>query len=90
MPKYIVERTFPGEAKASAGASGAAASMADLERNCDLGVTWVQSFISEDRARSFCVFEAPTPEALRKALTRTALMIEAITQVRVLDPWFYH
>jgi len=89
MPKYIVERTFPEGVGVGAGAGGAAASLADVERNFDLGVTWVQSFITEDRRKSFCVYEAPTPEAIRKASARIALPIDSITQVRVLDPWFY-
>jgi hypothetical protein len=89
MPKYIVERTFPEGAGVGVGAGGAAASLADVERNLDLGVTWVHSYITEDRRKSFCIYEAPTPEAIRKASAWIALPIDSITQVRVLDPWFY-
>jgi hypothetical protein len=37
----------------------------------------------------FCVYDAPDPESIRKSATRNDLPIDHITQVRVLDPYFY-
>ena len=37
----------------------------------------------------FCVYDAPNPEAIRKAASRHRLPLEQITQVRVLDPYCY-
>jgi hypothetical protein len=45
--------------------------------------------VSEDKGRTFCVYDAPTPEAIRKAASRNELPVDRITQVRVLDPYFY-
>ena len=59
-----------------------------VERNADEGVTWVHSYVSDDRTKTFCVYDAPTPEAIRKAAARNRLPVERITQVRVLDPDF--
>src|SRR2546425_10604533 len=40
-------------------------------------------------AKTYCVYDAPTPEAIRKTATRNALPVDRITQVRVLDPYFH-
>jgi hypothetical protein len=60
-----------------------------IERNAQEGVTWISSFVSEDKTRTFCVYDAPSPEAIRKTALRNALPVDQITQVRVLDPYFY-
>ena len=52
-------------------------------------MTWISSFVSEDKNRTFCIYDAPTPEAIRKTATRNELPVDRITQVRVLDPYFY-
>jgi hypothetical protein len=52
-------------------------------------VTWVHSYVRPDKKVSFCVYDGPDPESIRKAATRNGLPIEGITEVRVLDPYFY-
>ena len=52
-------------------------------------MTWVHSYVSEDKAATFCVYDAPSPEAIREAALRNDLSVDRITQVRVLDPYFY-
>ena len=44
-----------------------------VERNEDDGVTWVHSYVSDDKTLVFCVYEAPSPEAIRRAAARNAL-----------------
>jgi hypothetical protein len=83
MPRYIVERALTHGWPIPVGDRGV------LERNADEGVTWIQSYVSEDGTTAFCLYEAPTPEAIRKTAVRNALPVERITQVRVLDPYFY-
>jgi hypothetical protein len=65
------------------------ASCEDAERNRDLGITWLHSYVSEDGKKTFCVYDGPSPEAIRKAAARDHLPVDRITQVRVLDPYFY-
>ena len=89
MPRYVVERTFPEGLNVPAGNDGAAMCMTLVERNADAGVTWVHSYVSADKAKTFCVYDAPTPEAVRKTASRNDLPIDRITEVRVLDPYFY-
>jgi Nickel responsive protein SCO4226-like len=89
MPRYVVERTFPDGWHVPADADGAELCLAIGERNADEGVTWLHSYVSDDRTKSFCVYEAPTPEAIRRTAARNDLPVDVITQVRVLDPYFY-
>jgi hypothetical protein len=60
-----------------------------VERNADDGVTWIHSYVSGDRSKTYCVYDAPTPEAIRKAARRNDLPVDQITEVSVLDPYFY-
>lgn len=85
MPRYIVERSFPDRLLIPAGERCRAV----VERNADEGVTWVHSYVSDDKTKTFCVYDAPSPEAIRKTAARNELPVERITQVRVLDPYFY-
>jgi hypothetical protein len=89
MPRYVVERIFPEGLGVAAGAEGAVLSPAVVERNADEGVTWVHSYVSEDRQKTFCIYDAPSPEAIRKTAARNHLPVDRITQVRVLDPYSY-
>jgi hypothetical protein len=89
VPRYIVERSFPDGLLIPMNSEGTAAYLAIVERNAAEGVTWMHSYLSDDRARSFCVYEAPTPEAIRTTGARNKLPVERITAVRVLVPYFY-
>jgi hypothetical protein len=89
MPRYVVERTFPNGLQIPAGAEGTELCLAVVEENGSEGVTWLSSYVSADRYRTFCVYDAPNPEAIRKTATRNQLPVDRITQVRVLDPYFY-
>jgi len=89
MPRYVVERTFPEGLGIPTGEEGVRACLGVVERNADEGVTWVHSYVSEDRSKTFCVYDGPTPEAIRKTAARNHLPVDRITQVRVLDPYFY-
>jgi hypothetical protein len=88
MPRYMVQRSFPDGLQIAAD-GGVEVCRRVIERNTDEGVTWLSSFVSEDRKHSFCVYDAPTPEAIRKSAARNELPVDQITRVRVLDPYFY-
>jgi hypothetical protein len=89
MPRYVVERAFPDGLEISPGEEGDEACRRVVETNAGEGVTWIQSYVAEDRKKTFCIYEAETPEAIRSTAARNGLPIERITQVRVLDPYFY-
>ena len=89
MPRYVVQRSFPEGLQIPPGQSGLDICRGVVERNAEEGVTWLRSFVSDDKKRSFCVYDAPTPEAIRKTAARNELPVDEITQVSVLDPYFY-
>ncbi|MBV9005142.1 MAG: DUF4242 domain-containing protein [Solirubrobacterales bacterium] len=89
MPRYMVQRTFPEGLQISIANGGAEVCGAVIERNAEEGVTWVHSYVSVDKRATFCVYDAPSPEAVRRTAARNQLPVDRITQVRVLDPYFY-
>jgi hypothetical protein len=89
MPRYIVQRSFPDGLEIPIADGGSDICMRVVERNAEEGVTWVHSYVSEDKRTSFCVYDAPSPEAIRKTAGRNDLPVDQITRVRVLDPYFY-
>ncbi len=88
MPRYVVQRTFP-DGLTIPTDRGPDVCSGVVERNADEGVTWINSYVSEDKTRTFCVYDAPSPEAIRKTAARNELPVDEITRVTVLDPYFY-
>ena len=79
MPRYVIERTFP---------SGVAIPVDEVvERNADDGVTWLHTYVSDDSRKAFDVYDAPSPEAIRRTAAQNRLPVDAITEVRVLEPY---
>jgi uncharacterized protein DUF4242 len=89
MPRYLVQRSFQDGLHIPIGNGGADVCGTVIETNSEDGVTWIHSYVSEDRHTTFCVYDAPNPEAIRKTAARNDLPVDRITQVRVLDPYFY-
>jgi hypothetical protein len=89
MPRYVIERTFQDGLRIPATEVGAEACRAVVGRNGELGVTWVHSYVSDDKRKTFCIYDGPDPESIRKAAERNGLPIDNITRVSVLDPYFY-
>ncbi len=89
MPRYVVQRTFPDGLHIRIDDGSAELCRGIVERNAEDGVTWIESFVSEDRTRSFCIYDAPSPEAIRATAARNDLPVDQITRVSVLDPFFY-
>lgn len=90
MPRYLIERTFPDGLGIAADRAGAEACLNVVGRIADHGVSWIHSYVSEDRRSTYCVYDGPSPEAIRAAAKATDLPIDRITKVAVLDPYFHH
>jgi hypothetical protein len=86
MPRYLVRRIFPATWDIGADLEGGCRQI--LERNRD-EVTWLHSYVSDDGRQAFCVYDAPSPEAIRKSAQRNDLPVDSITCIRVLDPHQY-
>jgi uncharacterized protein DUF4242 len=89
MPRYMVERTFKGGLEIPVNAEGAAVCQVVVGKNAEDGVTWVHSYVSEDKQKTFCIYDAPNPEAIRRTAEKNKLPVDRITRVSVLDPYFY-
>lgn len=90
MPRYMVERSFPDGLHIPTDSSGAEALRGIVERNAGEGVSWVHSYVTPDKKRTFCVYDAPSAQAIRTAADKNGVPVDAIHEVQVLDPYFYH
>ncbi len=89
MPRSLVERTFPDGLDIPQNAAGTEMVEGVVARNLDEQVTWVRSFVSDDTRKTFCIYDGPSPEAIRRSAGASGLPVDSITQVSVLDPYFY-
>jgi hypothetical protein len=76
MPLYVIERTFAEQLDLT----GDDVRLID-EINADEGVHWVFSFLSADRLRTYCLYEAPSPDAVREAARRANVPVDAVVEV---------
>lgn len=90
MPRYLVAREFEAGLHIPMDEQGASGCSLIVQRNAALGVTWLHSYVSEDKSRTFCVYDAPNAEAIRRAAAESSLPVQEITRISVLDPYFYH
>ncbi len=90
MPRYMVERTFPDGLEIPTTDDGAKVCLGVVGNNADVGVTWVHSYVSDDKKKTFCIYDGPNPEAIRNAATANGLPVDSVSAVSVLDPYFYH
>lgn len=89
MPRYLIERSFPQGLSIPLDDDGRKAVAGVVAVNAEHGVTWVHSYVNPERSQTFCIYDAPTPEAIRKVADRNGLPVGRITEVNVLDPYFY-
>ena len=89
MARFLVERTFPDGLHIPMDADGAETCLGVVGRNAEVGVTWVHSYVTEDKTKTFCVYDGPDATAIQRAAERNGLPIDSVTRVSVLDPYFY-
>lgn len=89
MPRYVIERTFPDGLAIPMNATGSEVTRKVVRRNAEEGVTWVHSYVTQDKKKTFCVYDGPSPESIRKVAEKNGLPVDRISEVRVLDPYFY-
>jgi hypothetical protein len=76
MPVFLIERNFAEQLNISR--DGAAAVN---EINADVGVQWLISFLSADKKKSYCLYEASSAEAIREAARRAGIPADEIVEV---------
>ncbi|HEX6021693.1 MAG TPA: nickel-binding protein [Solirubrobacter sp.] len=81
MPLYMIERAFADDLELSS----EDVRLID-EINADEGVRWLFSFLSADRRHTYCLYEAPSPDAIRAAARRANVPADAIVEVSPASP----
>jgi Protein of unknown function (DUF4242) len=76
VPVFMVERRFAEELEAAADVLDGINRINDEE-----GVRWLYSFLSADRRKTYCLYEAPSPDAIRQAAARAGLPADVIVEV---------
>jgi hypothetical protein len=76
MPLYVIERTFADQLDLT----NDDVKLID-EINADEGVRWLFSFLSADRLRTYCLYEAPSPDAVMAAAQRANIPADAVVEV---------
>ncbi len=89
MPRYLVERTFADQLGLPGPDAEASARRNFIENNALDSVTWVHSYVAPNRKKSYCIYDAPTPEAVRRAAGRNGLPVDRITEVQEIYPYPY-
>lgn len=76
MPVFMVERRFAEDLETSA-------EVADrINRiNEEEGVRWLFSFLSADKRKTYCLYEAPFADTIRRAAHRAGLPADAVIEV---------
>jgi hypothetical protein len=76
MPIYVIERRYAEQIDVSV------EDVKEIEAvNADENVQWIFSFLTVDRMRTYCLYEAPSPDALRAAARRLNIPADAIVEV---------
>ena len=81
MPLFVIERNYAEQLEVTID------SAADLKAvNDDVGVAWLFSFLSGDKKKTYCLYEAPSAEAIVEAARRAGLPADIVTEVSELRP----
>jgi c-di-AMP phosphodiesterase-like protein len=89
MHRYLVERTFPDGLEIPVNMEGSKMCLNVVSVNAEDNVSWVHSYVTMDHKKTFCIYDAPSPEAIRKSAETNGLPVDNIIEVSVLDPYFY-
>ncbi|WP_425046480.1 DUF4242 domain-containing protein [Primorskyibacter sp. S87] len=81
MPRFIIERHFAERLELTDDGKAHIREINDEE-----GIEWIFSFLSADKRKSYCLYEAPDEDALRRAAERLEIPADVITPVDKIDP----
>jgi len=90
MPRFMVERTFPDGLVIPINDEGAKVCDLVVNTNDTDHVTWLHSYVSTDKKKTYCLYDGPDEAAIRRVAEKNALPVDSVVPVTVLDPYFYH
>ena len=76
MPVFLVERRFAEDLEASAEVTDRINRINEEE-----GVRWLYSFLAADKRKTYCLYEAPEADAIRRAAFRAGLPADAVIEL---------
>ena len=76
MARFLIERNFAEAVEVSKDDAD------NIRRiNDDEGIRWLFSFLSPDKRKTYCLYEAPDAEAIRVAARRLGIPADTIVEV---------
>jgi hypothetical protein len=84
MPMFLVERTFAEQLQ-----FGTEEARAIMAINAEVGATWLFSFLSADKKKTYCLYEASAAEVIREAARRAGIPVDAVIEVTEQHPHWY-
>ena len=81
MPLFLIERNFAEQLEMSRDDV-----LQVTQVNADVGIQWLFSFLSADKKKTYCLYEAPNAEAIREAAQRLNVPADEIIEVGELRP----
>jgi hypothetical protein len=81
MPRYIIEHDLSPSRGAASTEEGSRACRVIGGRSFASQVTWLHAYMSPDWSKSFCIYAAPTPEAVQRVASLNDLPVQEITEV---------
>jgi hypothetical protein len=76
MPVFMVERRYAEQLESSTEAADGINRINDEE-----GVRWLYSFLAADKRKTYCLYEAPSPDAIRRAAARAGIPADIVVEV---------
>jgi Nickel responsive protein SCO4226-like len=81
MPLFLIERNFAEQLEVKRDDV-----VQVTQVNADVGIQWLVSFLSADKKKTYCLYEAPSTEAIREAARRLNVPADVIIEVGELRP----
>jgi hypothetical protein len=81
MPLFLIERNFAEQLEVNCDVV-----LQATQVNADVGIQWLFSFLSADKKKTYCLYEAPSAEAIREAAQRLNVPADVIIEVGEVRP----
>jgi hypothetical protein len=81
MPLFLIERNFAEQLEFT---SDSVKEVTEI--NQEIGVHWLFSFLRSDKKKTYCLYEATDPEAIREAARRAGVPVDVIVEVDQINP----
>ena len=81
MPRFMIERNFAERLEMTKEGTERINLINDEE-----GVKWLLTFLSADKRKTYCLYEAESVEAIRSAARRNDIPADVIIQVDQITP----